>query len=60
MKSILVLGTGGREYAIVKRLREDSININGDIPSAFVNNCKEITVEKNKSSRIWIDIKETK
>jgi phosphoribosylamine--glycine ligase/phosphoribosylaminoimidazole synthetase len=31
MKSILVLGTGGREYSIVKRLREDSIKLNEDI-----------------------------
>ena len=31
MKSILVLGTGGREYAIVKRLREDSMKVNETI-----------------------------
>ena len=31
MKSILVLGTGGREYAIVKRLREDSLKLNENI-----------------------------
>ena len=29
--SILVLGSGGREYSIIKRLKEDSIKSNIDI-----------------------------
>lgn len=66
---ILVLGTGGREYAIVKRLKEDSIKLNinikilcllTNINDKIKDYCDVIPSEDNLIEKINILIKENK